>query len=221
MAGSFVRKDDIVNSIQAKKGAQVKPAPQEPKNIENTAQEAPNSENAKDSGGVVSDLIEKQLPESVGTAFGTVSYENFKKLFSDVYEQVADKHNLLSGRVTHTFKVGKMNVTFRSLKNKERTALLNYAGNPKTDDLSKFSIDDAEYRKKFLTVSIKSIDEIQFPDVTLTLDTIDSWEQHKLVMDAFDFIENLDDSFVALLYNLAIDLMTAKQYALIENLKNQ
>jgi hypothetical protein len=96
-----------------------------------------------------------------------------------------------------------------------------FVGNPKTEDLAKFSRDDAEYRKRFLVASIQSLDETRFPDVLLTPDTLEKWEQSQQVKEAMSFIEDLDDSLVLLMYNLAIDLSTAKQLALIENLKNQ
>lgn len=214
MPGSFARKEDILSSIQSKKG------PQEP--AQDKRQTGPTTEQIiKEQSDLVTSLVDSQLPEKVNTAFGTIEYPKFKKLFEDVYSQVADKNNLILGRVLHTFKIGGMQVTFRSLKNKERVALLAYIGNPKTEDLARFSQEDAQYRKRFLVATIQSIDETRFPDVLLTSDTIDKWEQNQLIKDAMGFIEDLDDSLVMLLYNLAIDLSTAKQLALMENLKNQ
>jgi len=215
MAGSFTRKEDVISAIQAKKG------PQEGSQAEKRPSGPSTEQILKEQADLVSNLIDKQLPETVTTAFGTVDYPKFKQIFSDVYEQVADKHNLIIGRVSHAFKVGSMTITIRSLKNKERVALMAFVGNPKTEDLAKFSRDDAEYRKRFLVASIQSLDETRFPDVLLTPDTLEKWEQSQQVKEAMSFIEDLDDSLVLLMYNLAIDLSTAKQLALIENLKNQ
>jgi hypothetical protein len=215
MAGSFARKEDILSSIQAKKGQQ------DPSQAEKRPTGPSTEQILKEQADIVSNLIDKQLPETVNTAFGTVEYAKFKQIFSDVYEQVADKHNLIIGRVSHAFKVGSMVVTVRSLKNKERVALMAFVGNPKTEDLAKFSRDDAEYRKRFLVASLVSIDETRFPDVLLSSDNLEKWEQNQQIKEAMNFIEDLDDSLVVLLFNLAMDLSMAKQLALIENLKNQ
>lgn len=162
----------------------------------------------------ISDAVNKQLPKTVPTIYGELSYEDFKNRFSKVYEQVQDKAHLLTGKVTCTFNIGSMFVTLRSLRTRERMALAPLAGS------EGMSATDARYRTYILSLAIEKLDSRVFPSVKLTPDTLDKWKDDEQVKSAIDVVENLDESLFMFIFGLFTDLNTAKNLALIENLKN-
>lgn len=208
--GSFVRPPDIAASIAAKEKA-----------VESLAAKTKGPTLAEAKEKAVEDLdkaVTAQLPEEVVTAAGTLPYATFKSRFEDIYEQVADKSHLLNGRVTHTFTISGMSITMRSLKNRERSALLPLLNPGQTDaDTAK---NDMAYRAYILTLAISRIGEVSFPDLKLTPDTLNTWMANEQIKQAVEFLCDMDESFFTILFALFMDLNTAKHYALVENLKN-
>jgi len=163
----------------------------------------------------ISEAVNKQLPETVPTIYGELSYSDFKTRFSKIYDQVQDKTHLLTGKVTCVFSIGNMSVTMRSLKTRERLALAPLAGSVDGTGAA-----DPRYRTYVLTLAIEKLDTRSFPSVKLTPDTLSTWEQDEQVKAAIDIVENLDESLFLFLFGLFNDLNVAKNLALVENLKN-
>lgn len=208
--GSFVRQGDVAAAIDSKKKA-----------IDDLAVKTKGPSLADVKEKISSELdkaVSAQLPEKVPTVSGSITYEAFKSMFSDVYEQVSDKTHLLSGRVSHTFSISGMQITMRSLKQRERAALIPFLNSGK--DEIETAKDEARYRSCLLAVSCVQIGEVRFPDVKLTPDDLDNWLKNEAVKQALDFLLDMDESFFTLLFSLFVDLNTAKHYALVENLKN-
>lgn len=208
--GSFVRHSDVTSAIDKKKA------------VDSLADKtkAPTLEEVKEKiGDQLDRAVSSQLPKEVPTVNGMLPYETFKATFSDVYEQVSDKSHLLTGRVSHTFKISGMPVTLRSLKNKERSALIPFLGTGKSELEAAKS--EATYRAYMLAVSCVRIGDVNFPDIKLTPDNLDSWLQNDQVKQAIDFLTDLDESVFSIVFSLFVDLNTAKHYALVENLKNR
>jgi hypothetical protein len=182
---------------------------------------APTAEEAK-----VQELKEKAeeindlLPKEVDTVFGLLKYDAFKERFAGVYQQVTDKDHLISGRISCTFTIAGMKVTLRSLRVRERAALIPLLGNPGAD-LTAFSQKESKYRLALLTLTLSEIGGHTIPEIKLTAETLDSWLANTTVMQTMDFISDMDETFVGLLMQLYGNMALAKQYALMESLKNQ
>ncbi len=174
----------------------------------------------RDISAVLDKAVTDQLPKEVPTLLGMLPYATFKELFKNVYDQVSDKTHLLSGRVTHTFRLGKMEVTLRSIKNKERIALAPLLSDPKITDQGKAMVDEHTYKTYLLLLSLVKIDTVPFPDVELTPERFSAWKEHEHIVGAINFIGNLDESLFFTLCGLVTDLSTAKHFALVENLRN-
>lgn len=208
--GSFVRQSDIASSIGNKQKA-----------VEALADKTKGPTLAEVKEKVVEDLdkaVTSQLPEEVHTAAGTIPYTAFTSRFADVYAQVADKSHLMTGRVTHTYTLSGMAITMRSLKNRERSALLPLL-NPGTND-AETAKNDMMYRTYILALAIQKMGEVTFPDLKLTPDTLETWLGSAQIKQAVDLLSDMDESFFTILFALFMDLNTAKHYALVENLKN-
>jgi hypothetical protein len=208
--GSFVRQSDIAKSLSDKQKA-----------VESLADKTkgPSLAEVKEKAGEELDkAITSQLPEEVLTAAGPLSYNAFKARFEDVYAQVSDKSHLMTGRVTHTYTLSGMSITMRSLRNRERAALLPLL-NPGSND-AETAKNDVKYRTYLLTLAVARIGDVNFPDLKLTPDTLEAWLSNEKIKQAEEFLSDMDESFFTVLFALFMDLNTAKHYALIENLKN-
>jgi hypothetical protein len=163
--------------------------------------------------------VNEFLPKEVSTVFGTLLYPVFKERFKDIYEQVTDKNHLISGRITGSFQIAGIKVTLRSLRVRERAALIPLLGNPSTD-LTEFSQKESKYRLALLTIALADIGGNALPEVKLTPETLESWQSNPTVIQTMNFISDMDETFVGMITQLYNDVSTAKQYALMENLKN-
>lgn len=164
--------------------------------------------------------VNEFLPKEVDTVFGLLKYEDFKDRFKEVYKQVTDKDHLISGRISGTFTVAGIKITLRSLRVRERSALIPLLGNPGAD-LTAFSQKESKYRLALLAIALAELGGHAIPEIKLTADTLDAWLANPTVIQTMDFISDMDESFVGLIMRLYGDLSSAKQYALMESLKNQ
>jgi hypothetical protein len=166
--------------------------------------------------------INDALPKEVATGFGIIKYGEFKERFSEIYEQVRDKDHLINGRIVYAGTIAGIPVKMHNLRAGERRALLPIMPNPQMEDLVQYNLDDLTYRLHVLAVALDGVADISFTHVSAVKGVpIDEWTETSSVVQAIDALEGLDEYFLTMLYQLFIDINNAKQYALIENLKNQ
>ena len=170
--------------------------------------------------------IDDLLPEEVQSAYGVISYEQFKKVYEDVFVGVREKDHWATGFVTHETKLpGGAQLKMRNFRRGEGDAIRSLM--PRTSVMSGGSMDSFDRENsKFVAVRIivglMEFNDDEFtPLPTLTLDGIDKWLQNEMVKKAVAFLDNLPDQLVTFMDSVVTDIMVAYNAAATENLKNQ
>lgn len=172
------------------------------------------------------DKIDSKLPETVGSGiYGEIPYAEFKRLYESVWDQIAEKDHLLTGRITFDFEVGSIGITIQSLTRREAQALTVYEANPvgfaDTTPRSRAS-QLMEYATRRMIVQVVSVGEARNfgSGKDLTPDGREDWEKDESVRQAYDYLMDLDPTIFEHFIAVANDIDQAKYFALVENMKD-
>lgn len=165
--------------------------------------------------------IDELLPKEISSAIGTVSFDTFKEMYKDVWEQVDSKEHLAKGFCAHTSEIARnLSVTFRTLRANETQIVNQFAPDPKESDFSKYMASDAEYRKIQLAIGIKIFDGKESAPLELPKGDFDEWKQSQIVVERFNWVDGLGEELVSIMSAVLGDVTIAYRLALRENLKN-
>lgn len=166
--------------------------------------------------------IDDLLPKEINSALGTVSFETFKEMYKEVWEQVESKEHLAKGFCTHTREIAKsLSVTFRTLRARETQIVNQFAPDPQQREFGKFVDSDSEYRKIQLAIGIREFDGRENPPIELPKDDFEAWKKSQSVVERFRWVDGLGEELVAVMSGILADVTIAYRLALRENLKNQ
>lgn len=170
--------------------------------------------------------INASLPSFVDSSvFGRVLYPWFKAQYESVWTQVQSKDNLLTQRVTLAATLGTSSLSLRSLTRREQKALTAFEpavwNRPKDNEPApNFADQQMEYLALKLVIQVEKLGQTNFPAIKLTPETRDAWRKDRTVVDAYDYLLELDPIYFSQIVAITNDLDTAKHLALLENLKN-
>jgi hypothetical protein len=217
--GSMIPASTIVGDIEARRETERSADPDDPKK---SKEESENTEESSDESDMAQKAIDDALPETVLTCYGEVKYAAFKKMFSSIYDQVRDKDHLINGRIVYEDSLAGIDIRMHNLRAGERRSLLPMMANPQLEDLVQYNEDDLTYRLLVLVVALEAIEDLRFDRVpSIKGVSVDEWQKDPAVIQAIEALEDLDESLLTMLYQLFMDINNAKQYALVENLKNR
>lgn len=212
-SGSFVSQARVTDAIQANRVAE---------EINKTQDDAEKSRVAAEEDARIKE-IDKLLPEEVLTSYGRISYPTFRKLYSQVWDQVKEKEHLATGYCSFTGELlPGVEGTLRTLKTKENRALLEWT--PATDAIG-MTIDqkkDALYRNIKLAIGLIRFDGrdlVQVPD--LTPENAEKWIETEIVKQKLTWLDSLPEEVTLQLSGIHMDVSNALRFALRENLKNR
>lgn len=167
--------------------------------------------------------IDAKLPKQVQCVAGVVSYDEFKQLYKSIWEQIEEKDHLLTGRITFDTKIGKTEIRLQSLKRREEQALTAYEPTPigfKDTSPQDRAAQQIGFQSRRMVIQIVNLGEATFPDFKLTPETRSDWESDEAVIQAMDYLLDMDPTLFEHLVTLIGDMDQAKYFALVENMKN-
>lgn len=205
MSGSMAPSPDRLSQMLQQSRAQ--PAPEE------KPTDAPDSP---------PDAVSKLLPLEVrSNIYGLVPFAEFKRHYAAVWEQITQKDHLLTSRVTMEARLMQHTVRFRSWTRREQTALAkfepDYSGQRPLEEARAAAYEYGVWR---LVLQIVSFGAKRFPDLKLTPETIKEWESDPAVLQAREYLQDLDPVIISRLVAHMNDLDDARYFALLENTRN-
>lgn len=170
--------------------------------------------------------IDDLLPQTIVSAYGEITYDQFKKVYADIYEGVSEKDHWAAGFVTHKSTLpGGTPFKLRNFRRSEGDAIRYLM--PRRDAMSGGTIDsfyqeNSRYVAVRIIISLMEFDDNErVPLPTLTIDGVDGWLKDAQVRKAIAFLDGLPDQLVTFLDAVVNDVMVAYNAAATENLKNQ
>jgi hypothetical protein len=161
------------------------------------------------------------LPAEVACLLGKLPYADFRAAYQAIYKQVQDKEHLIRGKVSWTAHLSDTEVTLQSLKMRERRALIPLAGDPRDENIATYSDNDMDYKLHLLAISLVRLGEASFDLPDVPAGGVLEWKQLPAVQNSVAYLEDMDESMIDILMQMFTDMTNAKQFALLENLKNQ
>lgn len=156
--------------------------------------------------------IRSRLPEKVpslilGSRFGDdagfVPYATFKDHYKTIWDQIADKDQLISQRTYYSTKIGPHTFTFRSLTGGEQRALVMF--------------DNTDYSTLRIILQLAKQGTTDFTPIRLTPETRQKWRDDPFIKQQYDWILDWDISVISHVLGVLNDLDRAKEYALVED----
>jgi hypothetical protein len=170
--------------------------------------------------------IDDLLPETVVTAYGELSYDDFKKVYADVYEGVKQKEHWATGFVSHdTVLPGGTKITIRNFRRSEGDAIR--ALTPRSSvmgggDTGTFFKENSLFVAVRVIIALMSFDgREQTPLPSLTIDNTEEWLKKEAVVKGIAWLDGLPDQIVTFMDAVVNDVLGAYNAAATENLKNQ
>ena len=170
--------------------------------------------------------IDSLLPDTVVSAYGEITYKQFKEIYDDVFEGVKEKDHWATGFVTHeTHLPGGTPIKMRNFRRSEGDAIR--ALSPRTSIMDggsaeNFDKENSRFVAVRVLVSLMEFDgKERVPLPTLTLDDTEKWLTNDGVKKGVAFLDNMPDQIVTYLDAVVTDIMVAYNAAATENLKNQ
>jgi len=163
------------------------------------------------------------VPKRIGSGvYGFMPFEAFKRRYASVWEQVASKDHLMTGRFSYETTLLGRPLKLRSMTRREEKALSCWLPSPLASGATAAEIEEAqtEYVTLRLVLQVERIGDVRGPAVRLTPETRDAWRKDPVVTQMLDYIYDLDTAVSAQLVALLNDFDVARQYALLENLRN-
>ena len=156
---------------------------------------------------------ESLLPEKVVCAFGEIPYSDFKTRYADVYAQVEDAAHLLTGRITHEFRMATLPLEVQSLRPTEQALLMDFF--PTSLDQQESARQIATYELYKVAACLKSAGGTTYPALQTRVNTTPE-EFIKSLEDIAEAVNSMDPSLVSFISNVYEDVGRAKQLAFVE-----
>jgi len=153
------------------------------------------------------------LPEVVICAYGELNYADFKQRYADVYSQVADAAHLLTGRITHDFKMATLPLEVQSLRPTEQALLMDFF--PTSLDQQESARQIATYELYKVAACLKSAGGTNYPALKTRVSTTPEEFIESLEATA-EAVNSMDPSLVSFISNVYEDVGRAKQLAFVE-----
>ena len=217
-AGSMLPPNFVEDKRREKDLASLEQATNKQNQVEEAREESKEQERQR--------KIDELLPETIATAYGVISYAQFKQLYADVYEGVAQKEHWATGFITHDTNLpGGTPIKVRNFRRGEGDAIR--ALMPRTSVMEGGSMDDfyadnSRFVMVRIMVALMEFDgKEQTPLPTLSIDSSDKWLDNVAVKRGKAWLDNLPDQLVTFMDAVINDVLTAYNAAATENLKNQ
>ena len=153
------------------------------------------------------------LPEVVICAYGELSYEDFKERYADIYGQVEDAAHLLTGRITHEFKMATLPLKVQSLRPTEQALLMDFFPTDLGQKESARQV--ATYELYKVAACLVSAGGTNYPALQTRVSTTPE-EFVESLADIAEAVNSMDPSLVSFISNVYEDVSRAKQLAFIE-----
>lgn len=161
--------------------------------------------------------IAKIIPATVTSYMGAIPYEKFKEYYASVYDQVRAGNHLVSGRVLFDTKIGKTDISIRTLKKREASFIQAVAMSfDSTDFIKSYPLLDI-YQMIF---GVSRIGEVTIPENKNNLDNYKEWSDSDTIKQLISFFQNMDNEFAVIIFNILNDVTLAKRYAFLELVPN-
>lgn len=170
--------------------------------------------------------VDDLLPQKVESAYGEITYKQFKQIYADVFEGVTEKEHWATGFVTHSAKLpGGSEFKMRNFQRSEGDAIRSLmprgtvmgGGTPDS-----FYLENSRFVSVRIIVALMEFDgQQQVPLPILTISGADEWLKSANVVKSIAFLDRLPDQLVTFMDAVVNDIMVAYNAAATENLKNQ
>lgn len=204
--GSFgLSRENIEATIRAQREVEARKEDAESKDVE-----------AVESG--LEKKINEYLPKKVYSLSRDREYEydEFKKLYKQVWDAVSSKDHLMTGAVSITTTLGGSEIRVRSLSAREAQGLARW----ENETFKGGANEKTEFLLRRLVVQVERVNDLVINKaVKLNPNNVEEWEKDPTVKQAYEFFAEKDITLLLTLSFILDDLDMAKQLALTENLK--